>query len=168
MSDSLELSPGHPWAVDPDAPGDDPFEIHRRTWVYALFAIVPLLLAAGFAWFAYDRDDVVLWAPAAVLVLLGLIALPGISDGRTPLFVADGHGVRLRDGHQWVGLLWTELADVRVERREGRHDPRVKVVSPAGERIFTAPLGFATSMSPAEAEVQLARRRPGAAYTEMS
>ena len=70
----------------------------------------------------------------------------------------------LRDGQGWVGLLWSEMAEIRVERREGRHDPRVKVVSPDGRQIYTAPVGFTTTVSAAEAEVQLARRRGAAAY----
>ena len=168
MNDQYGIESPDTWGLEHGLVDEEPFEIHRRTWLYGVFTLVPLLLAAGFAWFAYNRSEPLLWAPVAVLVLLALVALPGITDGRTPLFVADHHGVRLRDGSRWVGLLWSELADVRVERRDGRHDPRVKVISPDGRRIFAAPLGITTSTSPDEAEEQLARRRPGAAYTETS
>ncbi|MEH3033879.1 MAG: hypothetical protein PGN07_07520 [Aeromicrobium erythreum] len=143
---------------------DAPFEVRRRVWLHLLAAVVPIALAAGFAWFAYDRDDLVLWVPAGLLVLLGLTALSGLRDVRTPLFVADDHGVRMRDGRAWVGLLWSEMADVRVERRSGRFDPRVKVISPDGLRIYTAQVGFTTTVTAQEAEEQLARRRGPAAY----
>jgi hypothetical protein len=143
----------------------DPFEIRRRTGLYLLLALACFALAAGFGWLAYDRDDVVLWAPAAVLAVLGVIHLAGLRDARTPLFVADDHGVRMRAREGWVGLLWSEMGEIRVERRIGiRFDPRVKVVSRDGTKFYTSPLGLATNVSPGEAEVQLARRRSAAAY----
>ncbi len=143
----------------------EPFEIRRRTRLFAILGVICLALAAGFAWVAYDRGDIVLWAPVAVLVLLAAANFLGTRDARAPLFVADDHGVRLRGRGGWVGLLWSEMAEIRVERRVGlRHDPRVKVVSSDGTRFYTSPLGLATDTSPADAEVELARRRPTAAY----
>ena len=143
-----------------------PFEIRRRVELCVILAALCFLLAAGFGWFAYVRGAVYLWAPAALLVVLGAGNLRGLRDSCAPLFVADDHGVRLRsaDGG-WVGLLWSEMGEIRVERRVGlRHDPRVKVVSSDGARFYTSPLGLATNTSPGEAEVQLARRRSTAAY----
>ena len=144
---------------------NEPFEIRRRTSLYAALSILCFVFAAGFAWQAYDRDEPVLWLPVTVLVVVGLILLRGLRDPRSPLFVADDHGVRLRADEGWVGLLWSEMASIRVEHRVGiRYDPRVKVVSSDGMRFYTSPLGIATNTSPGEAEVQLARRRPAAAY----
>ncbi len=141
------------------------FEIRRRTGLYLTLALLCLAMAVGFAWFAYDRSDVVLVAPAVLLVVVAATHLRGLRDARTPLFVADDHGVRLRAAEGWVGLLWSELGEIKVEKREGvRHDPRVKVVSTDGLRFYTSPLGIATNVSPGEAEVQLARRREAAAY----
>jgi hypothetical protein len=143
----------------------DAFEIRRRSSLYALLALVSLALAAGFGWLAVDRDLPLLAVPAVLLLVLGLNHLRGLRDARTPLFVADDHGVRLRAGEGWVGLLWSEMAEIKVEAREGvRHDPRIKVVSSDGQRFYTSPLGLATNVSPGEAEVQLARRRSAAAY----
>lgn len=152
---------------DPEAdtrPEVGPFEIRRRWSIYAILSGCCLALAAGFGYAAWLRDDIVLWVVAAGFGLLCLLVAQGVRDARTPLFVADEHGVRMRDGDGWIGLLWSEMADIRVERREGRHDARVKVVSPDGERIHTAPVGFSTTASPGEAEVQLARRRGPTAY----
>jgi hypothetical protein len=143
-----------------------PFEIRRRVQLFAILAGLCFLLAAGFGWFAYDRGDLYLWLPVVLLVGLGAGNLRGLRDSRAPLFVADDHGVRLRsaDGG-WVGLLWSEMGEIRVEHRVGlRHDPRVKVVSSDGSRFYTSPLGLSTNASPGEAEVQLARRRSAAAY----
>ncbi|AWB92731.1 hypothetical protein [Aeromicrobium chenweiae] len=144
---------------------DDAFEVRRRTGMFTLLAVLCLALAAGFGWLAYDREEYVLAVPAILLAGVGLSHLRGVGDWRTPLFVADDHGIRLRAEQGWVGLLWSELGEIRVERREGLiHDPRIKVVSSDGQRFYTSPLGFATNVSPGEAEVQLAQRRPAAAY----
>ncbi len=144
---------------------DDAFEIRRRTGLYLLLVLLCLALAAGFGWVAYDRQQALLAVPAVVLVLIAGTHARGLRDARTPLFVADDHGVRLRSDHGWVGLLWSELGEIKVEPREGvRHDPRIKVVSTDGLRFYTSPLGIATNVSPGEAEIQLARRREAAAY----
>ena len=142
-----------------------PFVILRRTGLYVGLTVATFVIAAGFGALAFIREDWVLAIPAAVFVVLGSITLPGVGDARTPLFVADDHGVRMRHDHGWIGLLWSELGEIRVEPRVGlRHDARVKVISQDGLRIYDAPVGFATNVSPAEAEVQLARRRAAAAY----
>ena len=150
--------------VDHDEMPEGVFEVRRRASVYLLAALVPLVLAAAFGWFAWALPQVWLWVPCGLFGLLFLLALPGLGDLRTPLFVADEHGIRLRRGRQWVGLLWSEMAGIYVEPRVGRHDPCVKVVSPDGSSIVRAPLGFTTTVSVGEAEVQLARRQSAAAY----
>lgn len=145
-------------------PTEQTFEIRRRTSLYVLLVLGPLAVAAGFAWFALDLAEPLLWVPCVLFALLALTGVPGLLDARTPLFVADAHGVRMRSGRPWVGLLWREIADIRVEPREGRHDACVKVVSPDGSRVHRAPVGFGTTVSVGEAEVQLAKRRAAAAY----
>jgi hypothetical protein len=143
----------------------DPFEIRRRIGLYLLLAVVCFAVAAGYGWLAYDQEKPLLWALTVAFALLGIIHLRGLRGARTPLFVADDHGVRMRAREGWVGLLWSEMGEIRVERRIGiRYDPRVKVVSRDGTRFYTSPLGLATNVSPGEAEVQLARRRSAAAY----
>ena len=142
-----------------------PFVIMRRTGLYVGLTVATLLIAAGFGALAVIREDWRLAIPAVLFAVLGFITLPGVGDARTPLFVADDHGVRMRHDNGWIGLLWSELGELRVEPRVGlRHDARVKVISHDGLRIYDSPVGFATNVSPAEAEVQLARRRSAAAY----
>ncbi|MGJ9414089.1 hypothetical protein ACHAAC_15410 [Aeromicrobium sp. CF4.19] len=143
---------------------EEPFEVRRRVGLYVAAVLVPLAIAGGFGWLAWSEREPVLWAGCGFFALLFLISLPGLLDVRTPLFVADAHGIRLRVGRQWVGLLWREMAAIHVEPRVGRHDPCIKVVSPDGSRIHRAPVGFATTASVGEAEVQLARRQAAAAY----
>lgn len=166
-----------PWSDDDvvvEAGEEPPFEIHRRAGVYGVLAAVCLALAVAFVAVGFLREGLLEggfldgrlapWVAAVVLAGLGLYVGRGVLDARTPLFVADAHGVRMRDGAGWVGLLWSEMADLRVEERDGRHDPRIKVVSPDGRHIYTAPLGFATTVSVREARDHLATRRPAGGY----
>lgn len=141
------------------------FEIHRRVGLFVALALVCLALAAGFVAVGIDQREPVWAVPAAVLVLLAVVHLAAARDPRTPLLVADDHGVRLRSGDGWVGLLWSEMGEIRVEPREGwRHDPRVKVVSLDGRRIHAVPVGPATTVTAEVAEQELAQRRGPAAY----
>lgn len=144
---------------------DEDFEIRRRTGLYLVMVLVCLAVAGGFGWLAGDRKEPWYVVPLVVLVVVAATYLRGLRDARTPLFVADDHGVRLRADKGWVGMLWGEVGEIKVERREGvRHDPRIKVVSSDGRRFYTSPVGLATNVSPAQAEIQLARRREAAAY----
>ncbi|EFQ82447.1 hypothetical protein HMPREF0063_12429 [Aeromicrobium marinum DSM 15272] len=141
------------------------FEIHRRVRLYLVLGLCCVVLAAGFGAMAYDQRDPVLAAPAAVFLVLALALLRGTGDASTPLFIADDHGVRMRNGDGWIGLLWNEMGEIRVEAREGwRHDARVKVVSADGLRVYSTPLGLSTTVAPAEARTQLAQRRGAVAY----
>ena len=141
------------------------FEIRRRASIYVGVGVVALALGIAFGLRAYSEKEPLMWILVAVLAVIAYLHLIAAVDARTPLFVADDQGVRLRSGHEWVGFLWQEMGDIRVERREGiLYDARVKLLSGDGTRIYSAPLGFATNASPAEAEVQLARRRQAASY----
>lgn len=145
-------------------PDPEPFEILRRWWIYLLTGVVALFTAGLVAAVAALNGPAWLWALAVLLLAFGLVALPGVADRETPLFVADSHGVRLRDGGDWVGLLWREIAHIVVEPRAGLHDPRIKVVTADGRHLYVTPVGFTTDVSMADAEVQLARRRATHAY----
>ena len=142
----------------------EPFQIYRRWGLYLVTGIAAIGIAAAVAAAAALRGPDWLWVIAAPLLIIGLVALPGVADRKTPLLVADGHGVRLRDGADWVGLLWSEIAQIVVEPRAGVHDPRVKVVTSDGRQVYSTPVGFTTDVSIADAEVELARRRAAAAY----
>ena len=145
---------------------DQPFEVRRRGTLYAAVGVSAAALAILFGMRAVDhREQWWLWGVVAALVIVAYFHLIAALDARTPWFVADNHGVRLREGNDWAGITWADMGEIRVEHREGwRHDPRIKVVSSDGSYVFTAPLGIATTASPAEAEVQLASRRHSASY----
>jgi hypothetical protein len=144
---------------------DDAFEVRRRSLLFTVLVVAALAVAAGFGWVAVQESNWVLAVPAAVLLVVAGVLVRAVGDYRTPLFVADDHGIRLRAERGWVGLLWSELGELKVERRTGLfHDARIKVVSADGMRVYFSPLGPATNVSVATAEDQLAARRPAGAY----
>ena len=140
------------------------FEVRRRAALYVAAFLVPATLAAVLGWLAWSQQELLWGLVAGVLGVAALTALPGLRDLGTPLFVADAHGVRMRSGRLWVGLLWSEMAGIHVEGRSGRHDPCIKVVSPDGARVYRSPVGITTTVSVGEAEDQLARVLDAVAY----
>ena len=140
------------------------FQIFRRAGLYIGTAILAFTAAAALGLTAVVRDGSWLWVPAGVLFLLGLIALPGILDARTPVFVADRYGLRLHQKDNWVGLLWREISEVVVNPASGLRDAHIRIVGKDARQRYTCPVGFTTTVSVAEAEVELAWRRAAAAY----
>jgi len=140
------------------------FQIFRRAGLYLGTAIVAVVAAAALGVAAVLRDVPWLWVPAGALVLLGLVALPGIIDARTPVFVADRYGVRLHQRDNWVGLLWREISQVVVNPGSGLRDAHIRIVGKDARQTYSCPVGFTTTVSVAEAEVELAWRRAAAAY----
>jgi hypothetical protein len=140
------------------------FQIFRRAGLYLTTAVLAVVAAAALAGAAVVKDVPWLWAPAVVLVALCLVALPGILDARTPVFVADRYGVRLHRKDNWVGLLWREISEIVVDPGGVGRDAHIRIVSRDARQTYFCPVGFTTSVSVAEAEVQLARRRAAAAY----
>jgi hypothetical protein len=140
------------------------FQIFRRTGLYLGTAVLAVVAAAALAAAALMRDVAWLWVPAGALVLLGLVALPGIIDARTTVFVADRFGVRLHQKDNWVGLLWREISEVVVHPGSIVGEARIRIVGKDARQTYSSPVGFTTTVSVAEAEVELARRRGAAAY----
>lgn len=143
----------------------EPFEIRRRGWLFAVLLLASWSLAGGYGWLAHDRDEPYLWAVTVVLGLLGLAFAWQLRAVRTPLLVADLHGVRLLSRTGWVGFLWREMGDIEVEPRRGlRGTAHVRVRGVDDDREHTVPLGLATTVSAPQAEIELARRRDAASY----
>ena len=142
----------------------EPFEVFRRGGLYLGTAIAALVVAVAVAILAIVRGPVWLWPFVAALVFLGLLALPGIADARTPVFVADEHGVRLHERDTWVGLLWSEIGALVIQPGSLAHDARITIYARDGQHTYATPIGFTTTVSAPEAEVELARRRAAGSY----
>src|SRR4051794_14284020 len=89
-------------------PALEPFQVMRRTGLYGAIALLALASAAAVAAAALLRGPVWLWGVVGILAIFALVALPGVTDSKTPIFVADEYGVRLHNRDTWIGLLWNE------------------------------------------------------------
>ncbi|WP_435741615.1 helix-turn-helix domain-containing protein [Nocardioides sp. SYSU DS0663] len=93
------------------------------------------------------------------LVMSGLAAahLLGLLDARSPLLVADDHGVRIREGRAWHGMTWDSLLSVEhLPRRGLLRDGRLDVVAtgPDGaEQVLSVRLSMATTVVSAEPDL---------------
>ncbi|MGA8850298.1 MAG: hypothetical protein WB508_01140 [Aeromicrobium sp.] len=143
---------------------DEPFEIRRRVWLFIVVMMASWALAGAYGWLGYDREEPYLWGVAGGLFLIGLVFARMLRQVRTPLLVADLHGVRMLGPAGWVGFLWREMGDITVERRSLRHGPRVRVRGLEDRRDLTVPVGLATNVSAPRTEIELARRREAASY----
>ena len=89
--------------------------IRRRLLMPALLAGFAGLVAVAFL--VRGVADASVWSSVVGLVLAGVAFSQALvlRDGRTPLLLADEHGVRLRLGRDWCGLPWQTLRQVVVE-----------------------------------------------------
>jgi hypothetical protein len=76
-------------------------------------------IAIAYLWRASTAGTMVDWALCGVMAAVAAVVLVGLVDARTPLLVADEHGVRIRLGNQWRGLPWDAVQQVVVEPRRG-------------------------------------------------
>jgi hypothetical protein len=95
--------------------------VRRNVWLSGVVAGLATLIGIAYLLRGSGLDTVV------GLVLLSVAALNalGVSAARTPVLVADQHGIRLRVGLTWRGLPWGSVRQVVVEHadhplREGR------------------------------------------------
>lgn len=139
-----------------------PFQVFRRTGLYLTFAVLAGVSALALAAAAVLRDAPLLWVPAVVVLALGLIAIPGLGDSQTPVFVADQFGVRMHIREIWVGLLWREIGELIVEPSSTGRDGRIRVTTKDARHSYLTPVGFTTSVTVREAEAELARLRAAA------
>lgn len=97
----------------------DGVEVRRNAPLAAAVAVVAG--AVSLAYLARALGDGA-WLDWAVAVAMGLLAAAYLSvllDSRLPLLVADRQGVRLRLGHTWRGVPWSELEVLEHQPRRG-------------------------------------------------
>ncbi|MGH3425166.1 MAG: helix-turn-helix domain-containing protein, partial [Nocardioidaceae bacterium] len=125
----------------------DALEVRRNAGVFGLATTTAAVMAVAYGWRAVSSGSTALWA---LVVLLGAVCLfyaAAWYDARSPLLVADTLGVRLRDGRDWHGLPWEDVADVVVHPRKGLFgDGEIEVVAHRGTG-YVVPIGLATVCS---------------------
>jgi cytoskeletal protein RodZ len=102
--------------------GVEPVVVRRRASLSAAIGAGAGSLAGMYLWRAADQGGLVSWLVGAVLGVIAVIHLLQWVDARTPLLVADETGVRVRFGNEWHGLLWSDVAEIDVQPRQGLRD----------------------------------------------
>lgn len=109
--------------------GAAPVTLHRRRGALALVGLGAGVAAVAYLWRAVTGDAG--WLGVAFAAALAPIAVAHLAawwDARVPLLVADGTGIRLRDGRTWTGLRWDEVAALNLTpQRRPRRDARLTV-----------------------------------------
>ena len=132
-------------------------EVRRNTTVAAAAAGVTGLVAAAYFVRAAGNGSAVDWLVFAVLGALTLVHLHSLRDSRTPLFVADDQGVRVRTGRTWRGMPWAELDEVEhLPRRGLLRDGRLILFPGDGGEHVATPLGWVTTVAGAEGDLTTA------------
>lgn len=111
-----------------------PVAVRRNVVLSAAVAGAALLFGGAFLARASSAFDVLL---GLVLLAVAALNLPALASARTPVLVADDHGIRLRVGLAWRGLPWSAIRQLVVEDqvsliREGR----LVIVARDRENVF--------------------------------
>jgi hypothetical protein len=101
---------------------DELVAIRRNGWLSGFVAGLAALIGAGYLARGSSFLDTVV---GVVLLAVAVVHGAALVAARTPILVADQHGIRLRIGFSWRGLPWSTVRQVVVEHadnplREGR------------------------------------------------
>ncbi len=119
-------------------------EVRRNGVLAGAIGGVAALVAAAYLARATATGAALDWALCAVMGLVAVGHALVVRDARTPLFVADDLGVRLRTGRTWRGLPWTQIEAVEVlPRRRVVRDGAIDVLAGDDDPI-SVPLSVST------------------------
>ena len=122
-------------------------EVRRNGVLSAVVAGLSAMVATAYFARAAGTGNVVDWAVCAVLAALTVAHALAFLDARSPLLVADDHGVRIRIGRIWRGIPWSGLEAVEVMPRRGvLRDGRVVLIPRGDEEQLGVRLGLATKV----------------------
>ncbi len=93
--------------------------VRRNAGLAAAIGGLASAVAIAYLARATESGAVLDWLLAVGLGLLGIGYLAAFVDARSPLLVADSHGVRIRLGRSWRGLPWGALQRVEHTPRRG-------------------------------------------------
>jgi hypothetical protein len=115
----------------------EPVVVRRNAGLAALVGAGASAVAIGYLWRATQSGAPLDWALCAVMAGIAAVHLAHLVDARTPLFVADELGVRIRLGNHWRGLPWDAVDEVVVQRSRGLlRDGRLVVVPHGSARAL--------------------------------
>lgn len=132
-------------------------EVSRNGAVAGALGVVAAAVAIAYLARATQSGGVLDWVFAVGMGAVAVAWLGSLLDSRTPLLVADVHGVRVRLGRSWHGLPWSAVREVEHQPRRGvLRDGRL-VVHPHNIERFESELDAA-----GRRQVRLARALHGA------
>ncbi|MCH1867488.1 RodZ domain-containing protein [Nocardioides sp. CFH 31398] len=104
-------------------------EVRRNRVLAGVVGVVAAAIAIAYLGRATTTGAPLDWALTGVTAVLAVAWLWSLLDARTPLLVADAHGVRVRLGRTWEGLPWRGLDRVEHHPRRGLgRDGRIVLV----------------------------------------
>ena len=103
--------------------------VRRRSSLLVVLLAASTGLTAGYIWRFSASSRPLDLVVGLVLAVIALCHAYAWVDSRTPLFVADGRGVRIRLGRDWTGIPWDRVESVEVEPRGRVKDGRVAVLA---------------------------------------
>ncbi|MDX6318069.1 MAG: hypothetical protein QOD35_1469 [Nocardioidaceae bacterium] len=103
--------------------------VRRRSSLLVVLLAASTGLAAGYVWRFSASSRPLDLVVGLVLAVIALCHAYAWVDSRTPLFVADSTGVRIRLGRDWTGIPWHRVESVEVEARGRVKDGRVAVLA---------------------------------------
>jgi hypothetical protein len=121
-------------------------EVRRRVPLAAALGLAGSGVAIAYLVRATSTGSPVDWALCAVMAVVGGMQLLALLDARSPLLVADEHGLRVRRGRTWHGLPWSDVE--RIEHLSPRgpfRDGRLDVLG-ADDTQWSVRLGLATTV----------------------
>ncbi|WP_344733552.1 helix-turn-helix domain-containing protein [Nocardioides fonticola] len=121
-------------------------EVRRNTAVAGGVGIAASVVALAYLLRALQDGSARDWILLVVLAAIAVVYLQSLWDARTPLFVADEVGVRMRTGKEWRGLAWTDIEAVEVLRRRGWRDGALDVL-PRGPVEDADPISIPLSLA---------------------
>ncbi|GAA2113283.1 helix-turn-helix transcriptional regulator [Nocardioides bigeumensis] len=141
FDESLEAGdPGDPRDSSGEAGGDsgrtralviapDAVVVRRDGRVHAAVALIAGAVGAAYLVRSLSGGSALDWALTGLMAAIFAGYAAGLADSRTPLLVADPHGVRIRLGRTWRGLTWASLERVEHDPRGRLRDGRLLFVS---------------------------------------
>lgn len=121
-------------------------EVRRNTAVAGGVGIAASVVALAYLLRALQDGAARDWVLLVVLVAIAGVYLQTLWDARTPLFIADAVGVRVRTGKEWRGLAWTDIEAVEVLRRRRWRDGALDVL-PRGSAEEADPISIPLSLA---------------------
>lgn len=137
-------------------------EIRRVAWLPLAIGASAAVMAVAFCMRTFEGQ----WAAGFVAVPMTVLTIActwAIWDGHAALLVADGHGIRLRDGAAWRGLPWSAIAGIQIHPSQTLLTDGTLVVTPVEGEPVEVPIGLVTGYTPAK-QIAIAGRLAALAH----